>query len=662
MNDCWHRKVEDQQKGLSSEEGSVFSMDSSGDSMKPTQHVLLVGEGNFSFSASLCKTAEADTQITATCYESEEEAKKQEGACKSIQCLEEKGAEVFFNVDSTKLAEFPCLADKKFSCIIFNFPHYGRKAGVKKNRILLASFFLSCADVLTQDGEVHIALCNGQGGTPADQPMREWHNSWQVVAMAAEAGFILSKICPFDSSKCDGYRSTGYRSQDKSFHTEAALNHIFTRSLQFLPAKPVVIEERVGKELVSFQVPGDLCEYMNRNFLDKHSEHPVNILQQELLKEVGLTWPVQRIEKKYPLLFKSIPSAFSYSDFDILPSYIYWVRPIEIKKDNLLENMDSGDKTPAACAEYHTIYHTEEECEQAEGVQSDTSEPELKNGIGYALRPSLRVHIKKILQQQDLEIDTIYAHSGQIFKRCPISPNSLPSSHEALLIQAFDPSKNSEAACKLQVSLESAISTMAGLMPDSKIIFPREGLLSFQKYSEDPRYHIYIGYKTKGSGEQQQLIGSLVVMPHNSTHTKFQICVISLNLDLLSMLIFNVNDWRMLWTWDQRFISSFGRNNMTLFKEFSLYPPSYSHDVSFWVETETFDELEFHALVRQVSCGTVREVTLVDSFQHPHMGHASQCYRLIYQSSDRALSYRKALELQLLLRRELQQRLLVTLR
>lgn len=69
----------------------------------------------------------------------------------------------------------------------------------------------SCTEVLKADGQVHVALCNGQGGTPCDNPMREWHNSWQAVAMAAEAGFILSEIRPFDRERYQGYRCTGYR-------------------------------------------------------------------------------------------------------------------------------------------------------------------------------------------------------------------------------------------------------------------------------------------------------------------------------------------------------------------------------------------------------------------------------------------------------------------
>lgn len=65
--------------------------------------------------------------------------------------------------------------------------------------------------MLAEDGEVHVSLCNGQGGTPVDHPKREWHNSWQVAAMAAEAQLILTDVHPFESEKYQSYKCTGYR-------------------------------------------------------------------------------------------------------------------------------------------------------------------------------------------------------------------------------------------------------------------------------------------------------------------------------------------------------------------------------------------------------------------------------------------------------------------
>ncbi|KAM9113780.1 alpha-1,2-mannosyltransferase ALG9-like isoform 5-T5 [Pangshura tecta] len=232
--------------------------------MRPTRRLLLVGEGNFSFSASLCDASNRETRITATCFESEERVSRHTLAKTNIQYLRGKGVEVHFCVDCTKLKDYFLPAKRNFDCIYFNFPHCGRKAGVTKNRELLMKFFCSCADVLAEKGEVHVALCKGQGGTPADQPMREWHNSWQVVAMAAGAGFILSEVHPFNLEDVHGYKCTGYRSQDKSFCVEGALNHVFTRGLPFPHPRPVICQSELEGKRGSFQVPEIFVDKINR--------------------------------------------------------------------------------------------------------------------------------------------------------------------------------------------------------------------------------------------------------------------------------------------------------------------------------------------------------------------------------------------------------------
>ena len=68
----------------------------------------------------------------------------------------------------------------------------------------------SAHSVLHEDGEVYVSLCKGQGGTPVDQP-REWHDTWQVVAMAACANLILNKLIPFSMDVFPQYTNTGFR-------------------------------------------------------------------------------------------------------------------------------------------------------------------------------------------------------------------------------------------------------------------------------------------------------------------------------------------------------------------------------------------------------------------------------------------------------------------
>lgn len=56
-------------------------------------------------------------------------------------CVCYSGGTVLFEVDCTKLGECKPLKGHVFDLVVFNFPHCGRKSGVKKNRELLKNFF-----------------------------------------------------------------------------------------------------------------------------------------------------------------------------------------------------------------------------------------------------------------------------------------------------------------------------------------------------------------------------------------------------------------------------------------------------------------------------------------------------------------------------------------
>ncbi|XP_054032152.1 ferredoxin-fold anticodon-binding domain-containing protein 1 [Dryobates pubescens] len=619
--------------------------------MAAVRRVLLLGEGNFSFAASLCGAA--GTCVLATCYESEEEVSGRGGAAENIRRLREGGAEVWFSVDCTKLKEYFSAEKREFDCIYFNFPHCGRKAGVVKNRELLAGFFRSSAEVLTEEGEVHVALCNGQGGTPADQPRREWHNSWQVVAVAAGAGFILSNVHPFEAETIHGYQCTGYRSQDKSFCVKGALNHIFTRSTPLPRFEPVSCELELERRKVSFQVPQVLVDKVNRGFLELNSSHPVRTIKEKLTAELSEAFPLQDIDCCLSLLHQGHLNG-------VCPSNVFWIT-LSPEETPSTEEMPNGQANVDFCRDRVKNGWVKVQ----EGHHTSNQ---------FCLRPSLLPCAQAVIQRGASPPGTLHVLSGPVFRKCPITPHSMPVFHEMVFVCAV--SRGTENSCvqvlakniksslralhqtlsslKLKMSLEEATSFETAELKD---------FAAFESQLSKTEYFICVGVETSGSCEKGSCVGVVRTDHCQLESSELVVVCASLNLDLLAMLICGIADWRMLWTSDTRFLHQFPRGELRLFKNFSLYPPSYVHDVSFWLpDGEQFDEVAFHTIARQVSGEMVVSIQLLDSFQQPETGRKSLCYRLTFQSCDKALSCQQVAEMQLLLRDEIKQRLAVTLR
>ncbi|XP_044312248.1 ferredoxin-fold anticodon-binding domain-containing protein 1 isoform X1 [Varanus komodoensis] len=625
--------------------------------MKPLHHLprfLLVGEGNFSFSASLCEVRGSEACIVATCYESEDTVSTQAFAKSNIQYLRDRGAEVHFCIDCTKLKDYFLPSERNFARIYFNFPHCGRKAGVKKNRELLARFFCSCADVLAEEGEVHVTLCRGQGGTPADQPVREWHNSWQIVAMAAQAGFILSEVHPFNIRNACGYSCTGYRSQDKPFCVEGALSHIFTRGLPFLQPRPVICQAELEGHLISFLVPEIFADKINRHFLDISSEHPVRTVSENLTDELGKSFPVQKVNSSISLVFQGSSKSRSLLDTS-------WMVPVARSSLNSKPVANKIGRN----AETFVLPSS------SPGWSGSSLSPDLESNwvLGqYYLRPSLLPFLHEVVQQPQFQPGTFLVLRGLAFRKSKISTHAPPIFHEMVfLCMAETGTEAVGLAHSLAGNLSRTLNSMlqpSGVQLCCTTNKPETAQLCiFEPQPHEFRYFVTVALDPSNADPKEVFVGTVSIAPWQPKSIGQEIVCASLNLDLLAMQVCGIVDWRMLWTPSRRFLDQFAGGRLGPFRNFSLYPPSYSHDISFWVpELERFDEAEFHALARRVSGETVVSVQLLDSFLNPKTAQTSLCYRVTYQSSDKALTGQQVAALQMKLREEAEHSLRVILR
>ena len=132
------------------------------------------------------------------------------------------------------------------------------------------------------------------------------------------------------------------------------------------------------------------------------------------------------------------------------------------------------------------------------------------------------------------------------------------------------------------------------------------------------------------------------------------------------MILFSIPDIRLFWSQDERFTSQFKAGQMTKFVPFSKYPPC-TKDVSFWLPMDgaavraSFHSNDVYELVRGVAGDIVESVEFLSEFKKPN-GQVSHHYRITYRDMSKTLTNEVVNELQWTVRKDLQEKLGVTLR
>ncbi|KDQ63097.1 hypothetical protein JAAARDRAFT_119297 [Jaapia argillacea MUCL 33604] len=128
---------------------------------KPTDRILLIGEGNFSFALSLALSPPPTlshlppSNLTATAYDSEQDCyTKYPDAHANVRRLKEKGVSILFSIDAGKLDKVPALKGKMWDRIVWNFPHAGKgitdqDRNIRSNQLIILDFLRSAAHILS---------------------------------------------------------------------------------------------------------------------------------------------------------------------------------------------------------------------------------------------------------------------------------------------------------------------------------------------------------------------------------------------------------------------------------------------------------------------------------------------------------------------------------
>ncbi|XP_056860209.1 uncharacterized protein At4g26485-like [Raphanus sativus] len=150
------------------------------------QKILLVGEGDFSFSLCLAKAFGSATNITATSLDTREELEqKYKDAKNNVEELERRGCTVIHGVNVHSMdKDHRVVRLIVYDRIIFNFPH----------QEVVKGFLRSARELVNAIGEIHVT-----------HKIAHPFTNWNIKTLGEESGLYYVREMNFETCQYPGY-------------------------------------------------------------------------------------------------------------------------------------------------------------------------------------------------------------------------------------------------------------------------------------------------------------------------------------------------------------------------------------------------------------------------------------------------------------------------
>lgn len=178
------------------------------------QRILVVGDGDFSFSASLAMAFGSASNMVSTSLDSLDFLiKNYKRSMSNINELKARGCKVLHSVDATQMADHPQLYRIKFDRIIFNFPlagffpkDFSRQLQILLNQRLVGGFMANARMMMKEDGEVHIT-----------HKSYGFYKQWNLEQLGQSQGLWLREVVNFQLTDYPGYHTKYGFGGDRDF-------------------------------------------------------------------------------------------------------------------------------------------------------------------------------------------------------------------------------------------------------------------------------------------------------------------------------------------------------------------------------------------------------------------------------------------------------------